>query len=68
MPDQPRQSMRLLPIMTEREFRYHHERVAARLRSVAATATTAGVKARLNAQAQEHERLARQLAELDAAG
>jgi cell pole-organizing protein PopZ len=31
------------------------ERVAARLRSVAANATTAGVKARLNAQAEEHE-------------
>ena len=38
---------------------------AARLRSVAATATTAGVKARLSAQ--EHERIARQLAELDVA-
>ena len=67
MPDQPRQSIRLLPMMTEREFRYHHERRPARLRAVAASATTAGVKARLNAQAQEHERLARQLAELDVA-
>jgi uncharacterized protein YigA (DUF484 family) len=55
-------------MMTEREFRNHHERAAARLRSVAANATTSCVKARLNAQAEEHEQLARQLAELDAAG
>jgi len=63
-----RQSISLLPMMTEREFRNHHERVAARLRSVAANATTSCVKARLIAQAEEHERLARQLAELDATG
>jgi hypothetical protein len=55
-------------MMTEREFRNHHERVAARPRSVAATVTTSGVKARLNEQAEEHERLARQLAELDGGG
>jgi uncharacterized protein YigA (DUF484 family) len=55
-------------MMTEREFRNHHERVAARLRSVAAAVTTSGVKRRLNAQAEEHERLARRLAELAAEG
>jgi hypothetical protein len=55
-------------MMTEREFRNHHERVAARLRSAVANATTSCVKARLIAQAEEHERLALQLAELDAEG
>jgi hypothetical protein len=69
MPDQPRQSIgftvRLL--MTEREFRGYHERAAARLRAVAASATTSAVRARIIEQAQEHERLARQLAELDVA-
>ena len=40
-------------------FRDYHERVAARLRSVATTATTAAMKARVLAQAEEHERLAR---------
>ncbi len=66
----PRQSIRFIaqPMMTEREFRNHHERAAARLRSVAANATTSCVNARLNAQAEEHEQLARQLDELDAAG
>jgi hypothetical protein len=54
----------LLPMMTEREFRRHHEQVAARLRSVAATATTSAVRARIIEQAEAHERLARQLAEL----
>jgi len=52
------------------EFRDYHERVAARLRSVAATATTAAMKARLLQQAEEHERLARSEnthVELDAA-
>jgi hypothetical protein len=69
MPDQPRQSIgvtvRLL--MTESEFRGYHERAAARLRAVAASATTSAVRARIIEQAQEHERLARQLAELDVA-
>jgi hypothetical protein len=55
-------------MMTEREFRNHHERVAARLRSVASTATTSAVRARIIEQAEEHERFARQLAELDAEG
>jgi hypothetical protein len=52
------------------EFRDYHERVAARLRSVAATATTAAMKARLLQQAEEHECLARSEnthVELDAA-
>lgn len=52
------------------EFRDYHERVAARLRSVAATATTAAMKARLLQQAEDHERLARSEnthVELDAA-
>ena len=52
------------------EFRDHHERLAARLRSVAATATTAAMKARLLQQAEDHERLARSEnthVELDAA-
>jgi hypothetical protein len=53
--------------MTEREFRGYHERAAARLRAVAASATTSAVRARIIEQAQEHERLARQLAELDVA-
>ena len=56
------------PMMKEREFRYHHERIAARLRSMASTATTLAVRARIIEQAEEHERLARQLAELDADG
>jgi hypothetical protein len=55
-------------MMDEREFRNHHERVAARLRSMAATATTSAVKRRIIEQAEQHERLARQLAALDADG
>ena len=54
----------LLPMMTEREFRRDHEQVAVRLRSVAATTTTSAVRARIIEQAEAHERLARQLAEL----
>ena len=53
-------------MMTEREYRNHHERAAARLRSMAATATTPAVRARIIEQAKEHERLAQQLAELGA--
>ena len=45
--------------MNRSEVRDYHERVAARLRSVAATATTAAMKARISQQAEEHERLAR---------
>ena len=39
-------------------FRGYHEREAARLRSLAASATTAPVKARLREEAEQHERLA----------
>ena len=44
--------------MTKSEFRDYHEREAGRLRSLAETATTAAVKARLLDKADEHERLA----------
>jgi len=40
------------------EYR-HHEAEAARLRSAAATATTAALRARLLEEAQKHELLAR---------
>jgi hypothetical protein len=49
---------------TEQDYRHYHERAAARLRSMAATATTAAVRARIIEQAEAHERMARQLAEL----
>jgi len=38
------------------EFRDYHERLAARLRSLAATATPPAMKARLLEEAAEHER------------
>jgi hypothetical protein len=44
------------------DFRNHHHREAARLRSLAATATTEAIKTRLLEEAEEHERIA-QLAE-----
>jgi hypothetical protein len=53
-----------LPMMTEPEFRQHHEQVAARLRSTAATVTTSAVRARIIEQAEEHEGLAERLAAL----
>ena len=40
------------------EGRKHHAREAVRLRSLVRTVTTPAVKARILAQAQEHERLA----------
>jgi hypothetical protein len=40
------------------DFRRHHRREAARLRSLAATATTEAIKARLLEEAEEHERIA----------
>jgi hypothetical protein len=55
-------------MMTEREYRNYHERAAARLRSMAATATTPAVRARIIEQAEEHERMARQLAGLNMQG
>jgi hypothetical protein len=39
------------------DFRRHHGREAARLRSLAATATTEAIKARLLEEAEEHERI-----------
>ena len=62
---QPRRQPVLLPMMTEREFRRHHEQVAARLRSTAASVTTSAMRDRIIEQAEEHERLAGRLAELD---
>ena len=44
------------------DFRNHHQREAARLRSLATTATTERIKTRLIGEAEEHERIA-QLAE-----
>ena len=44
----------------------YHARQAAHLRALAENATTARLKSRLLQEAEEHERLARQLAELDA--
>jgi hypothetical protein len=44
--------------MEPSDFRNYHRREAARLRLSLATATTAGLQARLWEQAEEHERLA----------
>ena len=44
------------------DFRQHHRREAARLRSLAMTATTEAIKTRLIEEAEEHERIV-QLAE-----
>ncbi len=44
------------------DYRTHHRREAARLRSLAETATTEAIKTRLLDEAEEHERIA-QLAE-----
>ena len=44
------------------DFRDHHRREAARLRSLATTATTEAIKTRLMEEAEEHERIV-QLAE-----
>jgi hypothetical protein len=41
------------------DFRQHHRREAARLRSLATTATTEAIKTRLLEEAEEHERIAR---------
>jgi hypothetical protein len=51
-------------MMTEREFRRHHEHEAVRLRSMAATVTTSAMRDRIIEQAEEHERIAQQLADL----
>ena len=52
--------------MDQIEFRNYHERVAARLRSLAATTTTAALKAQLTEKAKKHERLAEEMQELRA--
>ena len=52
-------SLRALP----REIPDYHERQAAHLRSLAATATTVKVRARLLDEAQKHEDIARSDAE-----
>jgi len=44
--------------MNQSEFRNYHEREAARLRSLLATATTPALKARLLEEAEKHEQLA----------
>ena len=44
---------------TANEYQLYHARAAARLRGIAADATTMAVKARLLSEADEHERLAR---------
>ena len=44
--------------MKRSEVREHHEREAARLRSLAANATTAALKARLLDEADKHDQLA----------
>ena len=47
--------------MDQIEFRNYHERVAARLQSLAATATTAALKAQLTEKAKKHEQLAEEM-------
>jgi hypothetical protein len=39
------------------DFRRHHRREAARLRTLAGTATTEAIKTRLLEEAEEHERI-----------
>ena len=51
--------------MKKVEFENYHAREAARLRSLIASATTPAVKARLTEQAEESERLAYRLAEVE---
>ena len=41
------------------DYREYHQRAAARLRSLAEHSTTKAIKARLIAEAEEHERIAR---------
>lgn len=50
------------------DHRNPHKREADRLRSLAATATTPALKARLSEDAEKHERLAEELEDLRAAG
>ena len=50
--------------MTQSVFRNHHEREAARLRSLIANATTPALKARLLEEAKMHEQVAEELEDL----
>jgi hypothetical protein len=52
--------------MNQSEFRTYHEREMARLRSLAADATTPALKARLLDEAEKHDRLAQGLDDLKA--
>jgi hypothetical protein len=52
--------------MNQSEFRNYHEREAARLRSLLATATTPALRARLLEEAEKHEQLAEELVDLTA--
>ena len=54
------------PMMSKSQFRNNHERDAARLRSLLATATTPALRARLLEEAEKHEQLAEELEELKA--
>ena len=56
------EKLRALP----RDVPDYHARQATHLRGLAENATTVRLKSRLLQQAEEHERLAQQLAELDA--
>ena len=48
-----------LPRAIPRDVPDYHERQAAHFRALASTATTAGVKARLLREAEQHEQIAR---------
>jgi hypothetical protein len=52
--------------MDQSEFRTYHEREIARLRSLAASATTPALKARLLEEAEKHDRLAKGVDDLNA--
>ena len=55
--DRTRDAGRTLAYMMP-DFRHHHRREAARLRSLAAAVTTEAIKTRLLEEAEEHERIA----------
>jgi hypothetical protein len=52
-----------LPRMLPRDVPNYHEREAAHLRALAESATTAAVKRRLLKQAEEHEEIAKEVAD-----
>ena len=49
--------------MNKSEYQEYHEREAARYRRLLASVTTPALKARLAEQAEEHERLAKELSD-----